>query len=67
MEGEMKSLKCAVVAAILGAAALCGSGAAQAGCYRLGETGYHHYGSCIGPSFLYPHHRVCHHGRCWYR
>jgi hypothetical protein len=39
---------------------------ASAGCYRWGETGYHWYGFCFGPSFIYPHHRVCHHGRCWY-
>jgi hypothetical protein len=42
-------------------------GAAQAGCYRLGETGYHWYRYCLGPSFIYPHHRICRHGRCWYR
>ncbi len=41
--------------------------AAQAGCYRLGETGYHWYHSCVGPSFVYPHHKVCRHGHCWYR
>jgi len=38
-----------------------------AGCYRLGETGYHWYGFCLGPRFLYPHHRICHHGYCYYR
>ncbi len=37
------------------------------GCYRLGETGYHWYRFCFGPSFLYPHHRVCRRGACWYR
>lgn len=63
----MKSLKSVIVAAILGSAALCASSAAQAGCYRMGETGYHYYGFCLGPSFMYPHHRVCHHGSCWYR
>jgi opacity protein-like surface antigen len=36
------------------------------GCYRLGGTGYHWYHWCAGPRFLYPHHRVCHHGHCWY-
>ncbi len=36
------------------------------GCYRMGETGYHWYGFCAGFDFLYPHHRVCGHGRCWY-
>jgi hypothetical protein len=38
-----------------------------AGCYRLGETGYHWYYFCLGPHFLYPHHRICHHGYCYYR
>jgi hypothetical protein len=37
------------------------------GCYRLGETGYHWYNFCLGPSWLYPHQRVCRHGYCWYR
>jgi hypothetical protein len=40
---------------------------ADAGCYRLGETGYHWYRYCFGPAFLYPHRRVCPHGHCWYR
>ena len=41
--------------------------AAEAGCYRLGETGYHWYHFCFGPSFVYPHHRYCNrHGWCWY-
>jgi hypothetical protein len=39
----------------------------KAGCYRLGETGYHWYRSCFGPSWLYPHRRVCRRGHCWYR
>jgi hypothetical protein len=25
----------------------------------LGETGYHWYNFCVGPDFLYPHHRTC--------
>lgn len=37
------------------------------GCYRLGLSGYHWYHFCAGPGFLYPHHRVCRHGACWYR
>jgi hypothetical protein len=41
--------------------------AAQAGCFRLGETGYHWYRSCWGPYWIYPHQRVCRHGHCWYR
>jgi hypothetical protein len=40
---------------------------ADAGCYRLGETGYHWYRFCFGPAFLYPHQRVCRRGYCWYR
>ncbi len=40
---------------------------ADAGCYRLGLTGYHWYRFCAGPRFLYPHERVCRHGHCWYR
>jgi hypothetical protein len=43
------------------------SHADAAGCYRLGETGYHWYRFCLGPSFLYPHQRVCRRGYCWYR
>jgi hypothetical protein len=39
----------------------------QAGCYRWGETGYHWYGFCLGPRFIYPHRRVCRHGYCYYR
>jgi hypothetical protein len=42
-------------------------GIAEAGCYRLGLTGYHWYRFCLGPHDLYPHHRVCRHGHCWYR
>lgn len=38
-----------------------------AGCYRLGLSGYHWYRWCIGPSWLYPHRRICRHGYCWYR
>ncbi|HEY1941888.1 MAG TPA: hypothetical protein VGH40_07155 [Roseiarcus sp.] len=43
------------------------SSAADAGCYRLGLSGYHWYHHCAGPSFIYPHQRVCHNGHCWYR
>jgi hypothetical protein len=39
----------------------------KVGCYRLGETGYHWYRSCFGPSWLYPHRRICRRGSCWYR
>jgi hypothetical protein len=37
------------------------------GCYRLGFTGYHWYGFCAGPRFLYPHRRICRHRYCYYR
>jgi hypothetical protein len=40
---------------------------AEAGCYRLGLSGYHWYSECIGPHFMYPHRRVCRYGHCWYR
>ena len=40
---------------------------AEAGCIRMGETGYHWYRYCVGPRFLYPHRRVCRHGHCWLR
>jgi hypothetical protein len=43
---------------------------AEGGCYRMGETGYHWYDFCIGPSFLYPHERLCsrhYPDHCWYR
>ncbi len=47
-----------------------GTGAAQAGCYRWGETGHHWYRYCWGPHVMYPHHRHCRwrYGRryCWY-
>jgi len=39
---------------------------AAAGCYRVGERGYRWYSFCAGPSWLYPHRRVCRKGRCWY-
>ena len=39
---------------------------AEAGCYRLGEIGYHWYRYCWGPRWVYPHHRVCRHSYCWY-
>jgi hypothetical protein len=39
---------------------------ASAGCLRFGETGYHWYQYCVGPHFMYPHHRHCNrHGYCW--
>lgn len=36
------------------------------GCYREGMSGYHWYRFCAGFHHLYPHHRVCRNGRCWY-
>ncbi|MCW2273424.1 hypothetical protein GJ654_05725 [Rhodoblastus acidophilus] len=63
----MKIVKIAVFAATLFGVSLA-TDTAYAGCYRMGETGYHWYRHCVGPSFLYPHHRRCHyrHG-CRYR
>lgn len=40
--------------------------AEKVGCYRLGEYGYAWYPFCVGPRWLYPHRRVCHHGHCWF-
>jgi hypothetical protein len=54
-------------AAIILAGLTLTSGEASAGCYRMGETGYHWYRFCFGPGFIYPHRRVCRHGYCWYR
>ncbi|MCW2316569.1 hypothetical protein M2322_002117 [Rhodoblastus acidophilus] len=66
----MRTAKIALIAATLFGACLT-SDAAFAGCYRMGPTGYHWYRSCVGPGFLYPHHRRCyrhhHHRGCWYR
>ena len=37
------------------------------GCFRWGETGHHWYNFCVGPDFLYPHHRNCDRNvYCWY-
>jgi len=55
----------AAVAAALSAGTMLPS-RAEAGCYRLGETGYHWYRSCWGPRWMYPHHRVCRRGYCRY-
>ena len=56
----------AAVAAILSVGTVLPSNA-EAGCYRMGETGYHWYRYCWGPRWIYPHRRVCRHGYCWYR
>jgi hypothetical protein len=59
-----------LVALAIGSAVLCAvlpTTLQAAGCYRLGETGYHWYQFCLGPTWLYPHRRVCRHGYCWYR
>ena len=29
------------------------------GCFRFGEAGYRWYGFCLGPDFVYPHHKTC--------
>ncbi len=55
----------AAVAAILSVGVVLPS-SAEAGCYRLGGTGYHWYRSCWGPGWFYPHHRACRDGFCWY-
>jgi hypothetical protein len=61
-----KLVMTAAAAAALSIAALAPT-AAEAGCYRMGLTGYHWYYSCFGPGFIYPHHRVCNrNGFCWY-
>ena len=60
----------AAAVAVISTAALLPANAQNgwnSGCYRLGLTGYHWYGFCVGPTFLYPHHRVCEGGDyCWY-
>ena len=56
-----------VSAAALSSAAFFSTEADAAGCYRLGLSGYHWYGFCAGPRFLYPHRRICHNGHCYYR
>jgi opacity protein-like surface antigen len=64
----MRKLAMLVAAtATLSAAALLPTTADASGCYRVGLTGYHWYGFCLGPDFLYPHERVCRHGNCWYQ
>jgi hypothetical protein len=60
-------LKIAMLAAAAALSVVALSSEADAGCYRVGPTGYHWYRYCVGPAFLYPHQRVCHNGRCWYR
>jgi hypothetical protein len=63
----MKIVQLALIAAVVFAGAEFSTGAAYAGCYRLGATGDHWYRSCVGPRFLYPHHRHCHrHYGCRY-
>jgi hypothetical protein len=56
----------AAVAAALSAGTMILPSSAEAGCYRLGETGYHWYRNCWGPRWLYPRHRVCRRGYCRY-
>jgi len=55
----------AAVSRSIGAAINAVSPIERTGCYRLGETGYQWYRFCVGPYWLYPHHRYCHH--CYYR
>jgi hypothetical protein len=56
----------ALIVAAASSLAMFAPSAAEAGCYRLGETGYHWYHFCLGPGFIYPHQRYCRHGYCWY-
>ncbi len=63
----MKSLRIPIIAAAALSVLCLLSTGANAGCARWGETGYHFYRSCWGPSFLYPHHRQCNReGICLY-
>jgi hypothetical protein len=62
----MTRLKKALIALVAVVAFGLTTSTADARCARWGETGYHYYRSCWGPSFLYPHHRRCHNGLCWY-
>ena len=61
--------KWVMTAAAAAALTMAGASAAEAGCYRLGLSGYHWYRSSIGPPIMYPHHRSCEwrHGHrvCW--
>jgi opacity protein-like surface antigen len=62
-----KKMRSMMLMAITAAAlTLATAGAAEAGCYRMGLSGYHWYRFCVGPRFLYPHHRQCE-GRGRYR
>ncbi len=63
----MRKLALLAAAAMILSVGAVWPGSAEAGCYRLGETGYHWYRSCFGPRWIYPHHRVRRHGYCWYR
>ncbi len=63
----MKSLRNPLIAAAALSVLCLMSNGASAGCARWGETGYHFYRSCWGPSVLYPHHRHCdRNGICLY-
>jgi len=62
----MRKLALLIAAATALSAVALSATEASAGCYRLGETGYHWYHFCAGPGFLYPHYRACRHGYCWY-
>ena len=70
-EADMKSLRIVLAGAAVALFAGLTPTSASAGCYRMGETGYHWYRYCAGPRFLYPHHRVCRwrhgHRYCYYR
>jgi hypothetical protein len=63
----MQKIKMIIAAAPILFAVLVLSSSAEAGCYRLGETGYHWYRFCVGPYWLYPHHRICRGHHCYYK
>ena len=63
----MRKLALLVAAAVTLLAAALSATEADAGCFRLGLTGYHWYHFCAGPALIYPHHRVCRNGNCWCR
>jgi hypothetical protein len=65
--GNMRKVALVAAAVVTLTASALISTEASAGCYRVGETGYHWYNFCFGPHFMYPHHRVCRNGYCWFR
>jgi hypothetical protein len=54
-------------AAVMPAIAQVKIGGWNSGCFRMGDSGYHWYGFCLGPNIAYPYKRVCDHGNCTYQ